>query len=512
MAYVQDSFLEDEQQQGNGGPVTPGSGTASNAPIDASMAPQAAAASSQKKTPGRFADLGEYLRVNQGQNFGGQVAGKIGQDINQGQQSLVNAQDQFKQRADANTVTDSNNLIGQIGTNPESVDVNSFAKLRDAQYKGPSSLSDTQDLYNQVQGAAGSAVGKANASKTEGGRFALLDSYYGKPSYSQGQKSLDNVLVQNDPKSQQAFDQMRTNANQLQQNVNNAGVQLGNYGAQAKGQTEATGLNARNALGLDKSGAYAGGGAIGNLYDSLQAKSQQAQQGNSAEVSKLQAALSGQDVSGLTPEEINLLGLGDFSGSLYGVDPGANYFRGTESNAFNPGNVASQQDAQRWNALSKLSGNDLSGLVDTSKAGTAPANAGTFDISRFLSDVGSGKSAYNNALTQGSATIGGDGLNTVAVNNELARRFPDRYSAITDPDTQITNGVPGAGSFKPRTFTNLNQTKQDIESALTEPFPEGTSPVYIDKVKAALNGALAQINSEISKVGTKFGADKTLKK
>lgn len=490
MAYVQNSDLEDEQEQGNGGPVTPGSGTASNAPIDGNQQAQAPAAG-QKKMPGRFADLGEYLRVNQGQNFGGQVAGKIGQDINQGQQSLLGAQEQFKQRADANTVKDTNNLIGQVATNPEGIDVNEYAKLRDAQYKGPAALSDTQDLYNQVQGAAGSAVGKANASKTEGGRFALLDSYYGKPSYSQGQKSLDNLLVQNDKNSQQAFDQMRSNANQLQQNVNNAGVELGNYGAQARGQTEAVANQAKNAVT----------GELGNTKNQINQNYQDvlANQGN--QYNLLNQALQSRDISGLSDEQKNLLNFGDLD-AYYGVDPSQYLSKGqvTETGAMTP------EQLTRYRALEKLAGSQ--DVYSGQQAGGLGPLLG-FDSDVFKNLVGGQKAAYEQALTKGSSSVSGD---TDRLNNYLAQLFPDRYQFRNDPDTWITNGQPGPGANKPLTLTNLTQTKSDLEAALNAGFSPGTSSNYKDSVTAALNKALQQVNSDIGTITGQYGADQKIKR
>lgn len=400
MAYVNNE-IEEDLDEGSGGGALSGAGAPTGA---ASPSAQAAPASGKQKTSGRFQDLGEYLRVNQGQEFGQKLAGKVGEDIDKGAGTLANAQNQFKERADAATVRDNNNLVGQVGTDPSQINVDDFAKLRDANYQGPKSLSDTQDLYSQVQGAAGTAVSKANASKTEGGRFALLDNYFGKPQYSMGQKSLDNLLVQNDKNSAQAFDQMRTNANQLQQNTQQAGVDLGNYGAQAAGTTQATRQSARGALGIDDAGNYLEGqGALGSQLSQLDERVNQRRGEGSAAYQQALAALQGQgSLSGIDPailEQYGLptsgvgygfgsssinrpsflntgfqtnpfIGLGD-SDSLYKVDPSQFLSQVNESD-INRGTVANAEQAARLKQLQKLAGmeTDLVGNID---------QAGTYD-------------------------------------------------------------------------------------------------------------------------------------
>lgn len=393
MAYV-DQDLEEELE--GGGSVVPGGGVSNNAPT-ASAAP-APGAGPKQKTPGRFADLGEYLRVNQPQQFGEQLAGKVGADIDKGQQALAGAQDEFRSRADASTIRDTQGLIDQVGSSPETVDADAFAHLRDASYSGPAKLTDTADLYNKVQGAAGSAVGKAGAAKTEGGRFALLDSYFGKPSYSQGQKSLDNLLVQNDPNSKQAFDQMQQNAQGLQANVNQAGVDLGNYGAGAKAATEGTRSSARGALGIDDAGNLSSGGAFGELLSQLDQNVEarrQAAQDQYGEFGVLQNAnnLSGVDQAlldrlGLNPAEYggfqmdmpsfmkgvdrNVIGQ-QFSFGRDGAILGANPYQFVSQvapDAINRGSVANADQVARLAALQKLAGMEGSVVDNIDQAGT----------------------------------------------------------------------------------------------------------------------------------------------
>lgn len=384
MAYVDTSALEDEQQKNDPSGVVTGAG-APAAPAAPAGGGASGSSSTQSKTPANnFADLSQYLKINAPQEFGSTLAGKVGDDINSGETTLSDAQTQFKNRADASTIRDDQGLTNQLSQSPESVDPNAFATIRDAAYKGPTSLSDASDLNSQVTGAASSAVGKANASKTEGGRFALLDNYFGKPSYSSGQKSLDNLLVQDDPNSQQAFDQMRQNAQQLQSNVNQAGVDLGNYGAAAKGTTLSTRANARNALGIDDAGNYVDGlGALGSSVGQLNAQATARQKQAADEYAAATAATQGKtQLSQIDPALAQKYGitatsagsismptflrnpdfnyitdpqLGLNASGLWGVDPSKDITRVADSD-LNAGAVATPAQATRLKALQNLGG------------------------------------------------------------------------------------------------------------------------------------------------------------
>lgn len=384
MPYVQD----EGEEQLEGGAAVPGSGIG-NAP----QANKGQNAPTQK-TPGRFADLSEYLRVNAPQNFGGQVAGKIGDDISKGQQVLDTSKSEFQNRVNANTVKDSQGLIEKVGTAPEDIKDEDYAKLKDATYTGPQKFSDTQDLYNQTQGATGSAVGKAKASKTEGGRFALLDNYFNRPTYTHGQKSLDNLLIQNDKNSQQAFDQMRQNAATLEQNTQNAGAELGQYGAMGAKQTADTRRSSRDALGIDDAGNYVEGqGAIGGLLGDLD-QFVQKRQGELKDVQGYKDTRNIEELAKLTD-------LGDYWGSntnTYGVDA-ANFLNIPDSQVINRTTAANTDQKRRMDALAKLA--DLEqGFIGDDGLGTYQDGKRVSSLDRGTLDnaVSSNKTAYESAF------------------------------------------------------------------------------------------------------------------
>lgn len=473
MAYVDQQFEEEEE---SGGPSVPGSGAGVNAAAGASAG--GGPSQSTKKTPGRFADLSEYLRVNQGQDFGTKLAGKVGEDVQKGQQTLDTAQNEFKSRADASTVRDTAGLASQVASNPESVDVNEFAKLRDASYRGPSSLADTPDLYNQVQGNAGAAVGKANASKSEGGRFALLDNYFGKPTYSQGQKSLDNLLVQNDPKSQQAFDQMRANAQALQGNVNQAGVDLGNYGAGARATTEGTRQAARGAIGIDDSGAATGTGALGAQNQAIQEQYQSRLSKQQADKAALEQAFQSGDYRGLSPELRQMLGL-DGVQSLYGANP-SDYL--SSVSGLTQQQTATPEQAARLRVLNQLGGLDSSGWEEGNVGAYDTESLLGFNSEGFRNNVGNQQQAYQQALSS-----------PVILSSPTALDFPaegDNISAAADPAI-IQKLKTGAVS----TQESINLLNQLLANTMANK----------PQRKAAIQAELAKQQQKLQQIGSNYG-------
>lgn len=384
MAFVDDTLLEDEQE--SGGPSSGASAVAGggNAPASAG----APAASPKQKTPGNFANLSEYLRVNQPLNFGQQVAGKVGGEIDAGNEAVDDAEKQFKERVEGNTIRDTQGLTQKLSQDPASIDKDAFAQIRDASYKGPRSLADTQDLSSRVLGAAGTATGKAAASGTESGRFALLDSYFKKPEYSQGQKTLDNLLIQNDPNSQQAFSEIRNRAGQLSDKTKNLDPALAQFGAQGNQTTLDTRAGARAGIGIDDTGNLTGGGAIGNARGGIDSRYGSESKRIADELAMAQG-VAGKNKYGLSPEFLEAMGVQGLTRG-YGVDA----MKYLSPNSITKENAVSSDDAARLRALESLGGAD-SYLNENGEFGTSDATKGySFNKDAYGKQVEGQKNIY----------------------------------------------------------------------------------------------------------------------
>lgn len=397
MAYVDDTLLQqDQNQQGQaqadqGGPSISGSAPGATGTSVAPTTTATPAAAPASKTPSNnFADLSNYLKVNEPQQFGQQLAGKISTDISNDQSQAANTDAAFKQRVDADTIKDTSGVTQQVSQDPTKVDPNSFGALRDATYNGPSNFSDASDLYNQAQGATDSASQKASALQTEGGRFGLLDSYFGRPDYSQGQKSLDNLLVQDDPNSQQAFQQIQSNASNLAQQQQARNTDLSAYGNLGAQQTADTRSTARDALGIDDSGNYTGTGAIADAQTDLANRTTAA---NAAAATQYQNTLNqaASNKFGLSPDFLKAIGVTNPQG--YGVDP-SKYL--TAGQTLSQEQVATPQDVARLQALTNLAGPNATPLLsDYTEAGqSATAPAFNFDTTGYEGAVSQNQAQY----------------------------------------------------------------------------------------------------------------------
>lgn len=223
-------------------------------------------AGSAPGTPGRsdrFQNLNDYLSANSGGSTGSNFAGKVQGDVNQAQTAQQSAGQKFQEASDRGATRANQSIVNQAISNPTDFiknqnNVSEFQKQFNAEYKGPRSYGDLGGEYQQAAGATQKARNVAQQAGTEGGRFALLDQYFGggrpQGGYSQGQKSLDNLLIQNDATTQGSIQQARQNANAAQQSFQQQQKDLGGYAAGNVASTQAAKDAARGALGVDNSG------------------------------------------------------------------------------------------------------------------------------------------------------------------------------------------------------------------------------------------------------------------
>lgn len=438
MPYVYDPSLDptkqdpnDPQQQGPqlaGGSQVVGGGSNTQAPGGGAK-PQGQTSSD------RFQNLNDYLSANQGTGFGQQFAGKVGEDVNKAYTAQDQASNQFKGMSDAATTKYDSDLVGKAVSDPtnfakDQSNVDAFAKQRDAAYKGPNSFADASDVYNQAAGATQKARNVADQANKESGRFALLDNYFGRPQYSQGQKSLDQLLVQGDSGAQAGIKQARDNAQNAQTAFQTQSDTLGNYAAGNRATSEDTAKQTRGALGIDANGNYVEGqGAIGSTLGQLDtevAARQKALQDQQALLSTIGTA---KGTSNLSPAQLKALGISSDLGayastnvpkdflnnnirtlvqtmptygqnSFFGVDP-SKYLNYTPTESINRGSVASTDEAGRLNALTQLS--NLSGPLvgNLDQAGTQTNGPlSTFDQAGFNTARGNQMNAFGSELNQ----------------------------------------------------------------------------------------------------------------
>lgn len=389
-------YFADEENKDKGGEQGGPEKVLGQESLVVNNSPTTAGGDADKKSSGAFTNLGSYLDANKDQQFGQQVAGKVQNTVNDANQQLDTTDTTFRGDVDKSTVKKDDSLLDDIKNDPTKVAsddarLGSFAQMRDATYAGPQHLSDENDLYSSTQGKTQKAADTANQTSTEGGRKAYLQQEYGsgvgRYDYTAGQQRLDNLLIQNDPGSRDAFANVQNAAKGTQQRFTDLSSALDAYAQQGKSGTEAARAAARGTVGLDEQGNITDDSPIMQAEKAAEARAAQFNTQKQQEASALQQALKSLNLS---KDQLDKLQLS--TGQTWGVDPSKYLTTGADATV---GNSATADEQARVAALAKLAGKDNTFLPDADQAGKYdPTKANTYDAA-----------AYNNAVNSAKAAI-----------------------------------------------------------------------------------------------------------
>lgn len=416
MPYVYDPNLTDEKrrQQSNGDTEAPSPGQPQALGAQSATVTGGAPSSSTGGTQsGQYTNLQSYLGANQGQQFGGKVADRIGQDVDTATSEQNSAGDQFRTKVGENTVNYDESLAERAKTDASSVygdsaQKSSFERMRDANYAGPRGLEDTGEAYTRATGATQNAQKAAELSGSESGQQALLQNYYGRPDYTRGQTNLDQFLVQNDESAKPKFANVQQRGQQL-------GGQFATLKQQLAGQAQ-TAADATNATKQRVQQEFLGEqGAIAKQRAAFEEQ---------ARLANEQAAAGVQGVSqGKAPVD-SLKGL-----TTYGTDL-SRFFTAQQANA---SNVVNADQAEDFNALNQLL--QQQNNLDPSQAGQFnAANPYQFDQSAYNQFAGQQDQFYNSlfAAPTGAPTRIEDPRVASAFNQFMQQNYPGYR---TDPNS-----------------------------------------------------------------------------
>lgn len=390
MPFIYDPNLDEARnQQAIGGGVQL-SGASTVADPSGNATGNGTQPGAQVKSGSHFQNIDRYLGVNPAQDFGNQFLGKVANQVSGVSGQMDQAADQFKnQVTGANQLADTGSLQSAL-TDPTKADKKQFQTWENQSYQGPNSLSESQDAWNKYWSGVNQAKTNTSLLGNEAGRFALLDQYYAKPSYNFGQKSLDNLLVQQSGLGQQT-QALQKQAAGLQAQGKQKAEDLQNFASQRAGEVEANRNMVRSAIGIDDKGNVLTGdqaGAIGKAYGAVDAETEKA---NADRLAQQQAIQSGLQSGNLTPEQLSALGLTKGQ-KLFDVNLG-NYL--TLGGNLSRDQVMTPEERARIQALS-----DLAGVTDTYASGlpSAAGSAYSFDADRLKSAVNDRQNAYTQAF------------------------------------------------------------------------------------------------------------------
>jgi hypothetical protein len=339
---------------------------------------------------GSYTNLQKYVDASKGTGFSEEVGGKLQSGADEGLKQLGEREQEFRGGVESGKLGFDEEFSKRITEAPQSLgegDLASAKRLREGQYSGPTDFgggAGQEDPYGQLRNYFGDLGDKQTAAGAPGGQRALLEEYYDRPTYSEGQKSLDELILSGNRAPVQAGAQAIGAA---QEQYGQKREELGALAGIAKEQSDAAQAQYRQLLGMGPSGDVdyksGGPGLIQDLYGQTQERAGQEKQRYQDLESQYRGALGGSKKLGDVDAGIReQLGLADMQGYTYGVDPGK-YLQSQFSAAnIDPSAVATQEELARMQALSGLAG--VEGPVfDEARVGSYPETPFIFDTEGF---------------------------------------------------------------------------------------------------------------------------------
>lgn len=290
------------------------------------------------------------------------------------------------------------NVRAMVSGSPElnQQNLDDFAKQRDATYKGSKQLADRADLYQPTYEKTDQAQKIADKATTESGRLALLDDFYARPSYSGGQKKLDNLLMQNDPNSRTAFAEAKKKADTTSLNFENLKKSLADYAGAAEAGTAEARAKTRGALGIDDaSQLIEGAGSLGQTTQQVMDALKSKQDFQAQERAALSAALANKDISKLNQQQRDMLGVGDID-HLYNVNL-SQYLNAADPSQIVKDQVVSPEQQAKYAALTQLAGIENTFLPYKEKAGTL-GDLNSYNSQALRSAIQENKASYDRQI------------------------------------------------------------------------------------------------------------------
>lgn len=421
------------------------------------------ARSPNPSTGSGFQNLDKYLQTNDSRQFGNEVLGRVGGEYDTALASQAQATEQFQNQInDSNDLWTEEEITGAL-ENPEDANATDFQNGMTQTYDGPTNLADAPNAWSQYWSGVNQANTTAQQLGSEAGRFSLLDSYFGKPTYNFGQKSLDNLLVQRSGLGKETRG-IQNQAIQLRTDSKQKAKDLTNLASQRAGEVEQNREQVLKAIGLDKDGNVLTGenaGAIGteyqNVYDELERQ-------NAEREAQEQGFRQGFSADNLSAEQLSALGL-EAGQSLYDLDLGQYMDYGAD---LNRNQVMTPQQRARIKALSQLSG-----ITDTFASGfeEEKSNPYMFHVERFKNAAAQKQGEYQRALqdtmvqmpTNGNERNTGNDPNFGKMSlGDLERKVSELRQLIDWNNQNGGDPVYGADEFLKSALPLIEQTKAKI--------------------------------------------------
>lgn len=440
MPYEYDPENDDENQ--NGAPPPPPAVPSGNRPASTAESGQ---------TP--FVNLQKYLQVNDDQTAGlaERVANPIETQAQSARDKAGQAQGSFQQQVQQNTAS-MPTFLDQVGQNAAGLSdeqKNEIKQKRSASYSGPSSIEETGLLEGSYADQQ-KAKERADLSKTNQGRFSLLQDLVGSPSYKKGETRLDQALLSGSQAAQTRLGQAQSKVGEAEGDIQSKITASNALVDPARQTTDAT----RSAVNqtLDSSVAS----RLGQLQNAATAKSQSEAQKSSKILEDLKAGGIGYHDA----RDMNISSA-DIFGNTYGVDPSQFYSQGDSQ--FDINDVADPEQRAQLAALQDLQGREQGYLSDAS-----PNAARGFNLAGYKGAIAAQKAAKSAEVADGIKNIvKSSGIKTM--NAEQARRS-DASGAKNSKTQEVMPGVFVTSALKPSQIQKLKNQYQSLMQTLGQKY------------------------------------------
>lgn len=379
----------------------------------------------QATSSGRFTNIQNYLKANQQNTLGQSVANRIG-DVAQGVKSDIGREQQkFQENTSKafNPFQGGSEFVQKAVYNAPEVagdesNINRFRTIAQGQYGGPKALENTSSLQAGVQ----NTQALSGLTGSEGGRKALLQTFFANPQYTGGQRSLDNLLLQSDQRQTSALGAARRSASDVNKTLNEANLQAMGTGLKNEQTARLLGEEANKTLNEETTKRDQ------EIQDALKSASEK----ELAMRNLIENTRTGIQRGEIDKDTAQKLGINAIFGqgneaSLYDLDP-TNYLKQNLSDEeITKQNIASNEQALRMNALAKLAGK--TGEYDPTKAGTFKGSSQEFNQEQFLKDQAAKKEEADALVNRAKAVenlrqyIGG-------TEDEGVYRMPSSFNSL----------------------------------------------------------------------------------
>lgn len=454
MPYFFDPNLDDENKNNASGFSISGASPTS----DSTGAAQSNTAGKKGLNTGSgYQNLDKYLQTNQAKDFGGQVLGNVSSQVQNAGTQMNQAGEQFKNQVQSANQLPTEAQLNQSIAAPDKADKGQFKTWMTQSYSGPNNLADNQDTWNKYWSGVNQAQANTKLLGNEAGRFTLLDQFFGRPQYNFGEKSLDNLLVQQSGLGNQT-QALKDQATQLKVQGKTGADELQGLASTRAGEVEQNRNNVRNTIGVDAQGQVITGdnaGVLGKQYQQINDEVAQTNAERKAQQDYLTKSLAS---GSLTPDQMLALGL-DPGQKLYNTDLSKYYTAGKDLDV---NQVMTPEQRSYLQALSDLAGHPDDFAFGLSES---PTEAYKYDSKGLKQDVAGAEGAYNRALTE---------------------------TMVTPPNLGGIQERPG-GKLQPISLGDLEQRIANVRNMLASGQDVAGGQSFVDQGTAYLNQVRSQI-------------------